>query len=122
MALRDQPVLLPPPLATLTLELANLSASRQPSARPEALAWLFPGARPGSHISAGRLATALTNKIGIYVRPGRGGALNALAADLPAPVLAELLGLSIATATRWTALAARDSAEYIAARIAAPPP
>ena len=122
LALRDQPVLLPPPLATLTLELANLSASRQPSARPEASAWLFPGARPGSHISAGRLATALTNKIGIYVRPGRGGALNALAADLPAPVLAELLGLSIATATRWTALAARDSAEYIAARIAAPPP
>ena len=48
--------------------------------------------------------------------------VNALAADLPAPVLAELLGLSIATATRWTALAARDSAEYIAARIAAPPP
>lgn len=120
--LRNQPVLLPPPLATLSVELADRSARQQPSARPEASGWLFPGARPGTHIYAGRLATALINKVGIYVRPGRGGALNALAADLPAPVLAELLGLSVTTATRWTALAARDNAEYIAARIAAPPP
>jgi hypothetical protein len=44
-----------------------------------------------------------------------------MAADLPAPVLAELLGLSVTTATRWSALTARDNAEYIAARIAAPP-
>lgn len=121
-ALRNQPVLLPPPLATLIVELANRSASRQPRARPEASGWLFPGPRPGTHIYAGRLATALNNKAGIYVRPGRGGALNALAADLPAPVLAEILGLSVTTATRWTALANHDNAEYVAARIAAPPP
>jgi hypothetical protein len=43
------------------------------------------------------------------------------AADLPAPVLAELLGFSITTATRWSALAARDNADYVAARIANPP-
>ena len=78
---------------------------------------MFPGARPGSHFYAGRLSTALNKKLGIFVRPARGAALSALAADLPAPVLADLLGLSIATATRWAALAARDNAEYVAARI-----
>lgn len=119
LTLRNQPVLLPPPLATLIVELANHSASRQ--SRPEASGWLFPGTRPGTHIYAGRLATAL-NQAGIYVRSGRGGALTALAGDLPAPVLAEILGLSVTTATRWTALANHDNAEYVAARIAAPPP
>ena len=59
---------------------------------------------------------------GRYLRPsGRGAALSALAADLPAPVLADLLGISIETATRWGALAARDNADYVAARIANPP-
>jgi len=56
-----------------------------------------------------------------YLRPARGAALCALAADLPAPVLADLLGLSIATATRWGALAARDNPEDVAARIESPP-
>jgi hypothetical protein len=121
VVLRDQPVLLPPPLAALTVELAARSAGRQSSPRPEIPAWLFPGTRPGAHVYSGRLATALNDKIGIFVRPGRGAALSALATDLPAPVLTELLGMSVTTATRWSSLAARDNAEYIAARIAAPP-
>lgn len=119
LVLQNQPVLLPPPLVALTVELAARSASVQSSAGNSA--WLFPGTRPGAHVYPGRLATALNQKIGIYVRPGRGAALNALATDLPAPVLAELLGLSVTTATRWSALAARDNADYVAARIAAPP-
>jgi hypothetical protein len=82
---------------------------------------LFPGTRPGSHLYAGRLTTALNKQLGIFVRPARGAALSTLAADLPAPVLAGLLGLSITTATRWGALAARDNAEYVAARIESPP-
>jgi len=118
LVLRDQPVLLPPPLAALTVELAARSAPEQSTtSRTETPAWLFRGARPGCHFYAGRLSTALNKELGIFVRPVRGAALSALAADLPAPVLADLLGLSIATATRWGALAARDNAEYIAARI-----
>ena len=122
LVLRDQPVLLPPPLAALTIELAARSTHEQSTTagtgnRP----WLFPGARPGSHFYAGRLSTSLNKNVGIFVRPARGAALSALAADLPAPVLAHLLGLSIATTTRWGALAARDNAEYVAARIESPP-
>jgi hypothetical protein len=121
LVLRDQPVLLPPPLAGLTLELAARSIQEQSTTSGiETRAWLFPGARPGSHFYAGRLSTSLNKNVGIFVRPARGAALSALAADLPAPVLADPLGLSVATATRWGALAARDNAEYVAARIESP--
>jgi hypothetical protein len=115
--LKDQPVLLPPPLAALALELAALSPSQQSAGTP---AWLFPSTRPGAHLYPGRLSTALNQKLGIFIRPGRGAALAALAADLPAAVLADLLGLSVTTATRWSALVARDNAAYIAARIESP--
>ena len=54
-------------------------------------------------------------------RHPRRGAVSA-AVDLPAPVLADLLGLSISAATRWGAHTARDDADYLAARIANPPP
>jgi hypothetical protein len=39
-----------------------------------------------------------------------------LAAEVPAPILAELLGLSISTATRWATLASRDRDQYTAMR------
>jgi hypothetical protein len=117
LQLKDQPVLLPPPLAALTLQLCNRATHQQPTGSP---AWLFPGNRPDAHLYPGRLSTALNEKLGIFVRPGRGAALAALAADLPAVVVADLLGLSITTATRWAALAARDNAAYIAARTESP--
>ena len=118
LQLKDQPVLLPPPLAMLTLQLADRSTHEQPTGPT---AWLFRSNRPGSHLYPGRLSTGLNQKLGIFVRPGRGAALAGLAADLPAPVLAELLGLSITTAIRWAALAARDNAAYIAARMESSP-
>ena len=39
-----------------------------------------------------------------------------LAAQMPVPIVAELLGLSPNTATRWAALAARDWSQYAAMR------
>jgi len=41
----------------------------------------------------------------------------ALAGDLPVPVLADVLGLSIATAEKWSTLAKRDWAAYVAERV-----
>lgn len=39
-----------------------------------------------------------------------------LAANIPTPILAELLGLGTNTAVRWASLAARDWSQYAAAR------
>ena len=61
---------------------------------------------------------ALTTRLsrhGINVRIARNGALSALAADLPASVLADLLGMHINTAVRWVGYARGDWAEYLAA-------
>ena len=41
---------------------------------------------------------------------------SALAAEPPAPILADLLGLHITTATRWVGYARRDWSIYLAAR------
>ncbi|MCZ4583113.1 hypothetical protein R1X32_40150 [Rhodococcus opacus] len=70
-------------------------------------------------LDPGRLTVLLHGRVRGAVRP-RGGA-GALAVDLPAPVLADLLGISVSAATRWSALAAHDHADYHAARIAHPP-
>ncbi len=88
-------------------------AGRRPLIGRDTHSWLIPSARPGTHLL---LATLLNDRLGIFIRPARGGALCELTADLPAPVLAEFLGLSVGTATRWTMLAGRDWTDYLAAR------
>ncbi|HZD02452.1 MAG TPA: hypothetical protein VFA46_20365 [Actinomycetes bacterium] len=40
------------------------------------------------------------------------------AADLPATILADLLGMHVHTAVRWVTYARRDWADYLAARAA----
>ncbi len=52
------------------------------------------------------------------VRPGgsRHAAMFSLAGQVPAPVLAELIGIADKTAVKWAALAARDWSAYIAQR------
>jgi hypothetical protein len=114
LALSRQPVLLPPVLAELTRELARVRARASSGSAPQARWWLFPSPRLDVPADPARL-TRLLNDIGIYVRPARGAALVDLAADLPAPVLAELLGIAVSTATRWSAVAARDWTEYLSA-------
>lgn len=52
------------------------------------------------------------------MRGGRGGALCDLAADLPAPVLADLLGMHINTAVRWGEVTNHNWTVYIAERAA----
>lgn len=106
-------MLLPSALAQLVTRFAE----QHP--RPRELdrsPWLFPGARRGTHRDSGNLTKRLNTELGIFVRPARGAALCDLAADLPSPVLADLLGVSASAAARWTALAARDWTTYIARR------
>jgi hypothetical protein len=55
---------------------------------PNTPRWLFPGRVPGQPID-GHSLTNLLNRHGISARPARNGALSALAADLPAAILAD---------------------------------
>jgi hypothetical protein len=105
------------PAAQRTGPLINRLAARA-RARPRGAAgrqWLFPGLRPGEHLRPAALGARL-RRLGPDHRTARNGALIALAAELPAPVLASLLGLHQNTAIRWTHYAEADWATYLAAR------
>jgi hypothetical protein len=104
---------LPSELAPLTDRLAAHTRAQPPSAAGRQ--WLFPGLRPGEHLRPAALGARL-RRLGPGHRAARNGALIALAAELPAPVLASLLGLHQNTAIRWTQHAEADWAAYLAAR------
>ncbi|MFE7608504.1 hypothetical protein [Streptomyces celluloflavus] len=76
--------------------------------------WLFPGQRPGQHISADRLGLRL---IAVGIQPGqaRSTALFAVAEEVPAAILARMLGIHIRVAVQWQKASAGDWAAYAAA-------
>ena len=107
------PVELPEPLDRLVL--AQVAAPGQASYPPGDQRWLFPGAVPGRHLSTGVIRSKLVAR-GIHPAQSRKAAMFQLAANIPTPILAELLGLGTNTAVRWSTLAARDWPQYAAAR------
>ncbi|MER6504456.1 hypothetical protein ABT218_35335 [Streptomyces sp. NPDC001455] len=111
-----RPVVRPPePVALL---LAELAAQSPPSgwATNSPRHWLFPGTRPGQHISSATLARRLAAHH-IPIRPARTTALVQLSEDLPPAVLAPLLGLHAVTAEHWRRRAATDGTAYVEARM-----
>ncbi|MFJ9968790.1 hypothetical protein [Streptomyces avermitilis] len=112
------PVLLPPRLARLLHQLAEAPHTRAALTRTSrGEPWLFPGLVPGRPTSQTGLSSKLLPE-GIDTRPARNAALVALAGDLPAPVLASILGLHPNTAVRWAGFAKTSWADYVAARAA----
>ena len=107
----DVPV--PGPLAAATLKLINDGRSNRGVGSPPATSWLFPGHQPGRPITPARLGERL-RAIGIYAQAARRAALLDLAAQLPAAVLADLLGLHETTAARWMHQAGGDWSRYAA--------
>jgi hypothetical protein len=84
--------------------------------RTRAEGWLFPGRHAGTHITADRLRERL-KRYGIdRSTEGRNAALIALAARLPAPILAERIGIHQARAAQWVRLAGATYADYVAVR------
>ena len=75
--------------------------------------WLFPGHLPGRPITAIRLGQRLGH-FGIDARAARRAAQTQLAAEVPAVVLAEMLGVAITTAVDWVHAAGGDWANYAA--------
>ena len=107
----DAPV--PAPLAGAVLTLINDGRSHRGVGSPPATTWLFPGHLPGRPITPARLGERL-RALGIYAQTGRRAALLDLAAQLPAVVLADLLGLHETTAAKWMHQAGGDWSRYAA--------
>ncbi|MEU2042690.1 zinc ribbon domain-containing protein [Nocardia niwae] len=77
--------------------------------------WLFPGRLPGKHLVTENIRGELVAH-GIQPGQARKAAMFHLAATMPTPVLADLLGLSTTTAARWAVAAAAPWGQYAAQR------
>ncbi len=109
----DNDVPVPEPLGIVLTELVRTGRSHTGTGSPAVTPWLFPGGLPGQPITASRLGGRL-RALGIYATTGRRATLLDLAAQLPAAVLADLLGLAPGTAVRWMRQAGGDWSSYAA--------
>lgn len=100
---------LPPPLDTI----ARLVLDAQPPDGDGG--WLFPGRHAGTHLTAEHLRDRLA-RYGLASVTSRASAILALAAQLPAPVLAERLGIHQGRAAEWARTVGQDYGGYVALR------
>jgi hypothetical protein len=110
----DTAITLPEPLAS---DLRVLIADRRGcvvAAVPESR-WLFPGGSPGQPISE-RVLSLRLKRIGGDCPVARRTALLQLAGQMPAALVADLLGVHVATATQWAQIAGRTWSDYPALR------
>jgi len=111
--LGEHDVPLPGPLSTAVLQLISDGRAYAGTGSPATSPWLFPGHLPGRPITPATLGERL-RALGIYAMTGRRAALTSLAAQLPAAVLADLLGITPGTAVRWMHDAGGDWNNYAA--------
>lgn len=108
----------PPRMAELLHQLAEAPHQRSAMTRSftDQPQWLLPGVIPGHPLSRKAFNDQLARE-GIRTRSARTAALIALASELPAPVLADLLNLHIHTALKWARHAQRNWSAYLSARV-----
>jgi hypothetical protein len=107
------PVMLPEPLATLVRDLAATRHGHAATGDHGTSQWLFPGGQPGRPVSADRLGERL-HLLGIRPGQARSTALFQLATEIPAAVLARMLGIHIKVAVQWQHVSAGDWTSYAA--------
>jgi integrase len=103
-------IALPEPLATHLRDLVANRRSRAAAAIHEPR-WLFHGKAPGRPIGELALSRRL-KQIGVDCAAQRRTALMQLAGHVPAALLADLLGVHIATAIKWAEIAGRRWGDY----------
>jgi hypothetical protein len=113
LRLGREPVVLPEPLAGLTLQLLASRRGHAAIGDKGASPWLFPGGQPGRPISSYQLGQRL-RQLGLQPGQARSTALFQLATDLPAAVLAKMLGIHISVAVAWQRASSGDWAAYAA--------
>ena len=113
LRLGREPVELPEPLAALVHQLIADRRGHATLGDPGTSPWLFPGGRPGQPISAAHLTHRL-RQLGLHPGQDRSSALFHLATELPAALLARLLGINIGVAVAWQRASNGDWTNYAA--------
>ena len=113
LRLGREPIVLPEPLATLVRQLVVTRSGHATLGDQGTSQWLFPGGRPGRPLSGAHLCHRL-RELGISPGQARSTALFGLATELPAALLARLLGIHISVAVAWQRASAGDWTSYAA--------
>jgi hypothetical protein len=111
--LGSAPVALPEPVANLTRQVLTGKRGHATTGAGHPSPWLFPGGQPGRPISATHLGQRLKD-LGIQPGQARSTALFQLATELPAALLARMLGIHITVAVAWQRASAGDWTTYAA--------
>lgn len=116
MQIHDTTLPIPPALATLIRELTATAPSQPGHDEPStASRWLFPG-RATSQPTAAHVLARRLRRHGIAALPARHAARAAWATEIPVALAADLLGIHLSTAERWSQRVRRDWTDYIADR------
>ncbi len=110
---KDTAIQMPGPLDALIRD--HLTRHGQASYASRNGRWLFPGGITGNPLTTENVRSQLVAR-GIKPHDSRKAALFQLAAEVPTPILADLLGIHTTTAVAWATLAARDWSSYITER------
>ncbi|MDJ0362218.1 hypothetical protein [Rhodococcus sp. H29-C3] len=113
LRLGTTPILLPVPLSDLVTTLVGTRAGHAAIGERGVSPWLFPGGQPGNPVSTAQMGVRLRG-LGIRPNPARSAALFALAAEVPAAILARTLGIHIDVAVDWQQTSAGDWTRYAA--------
>jgi len=113
LRLGREPILIPEPLDQMVRELIETRAGHAAVGSHRESLWLFPGGRPGQHLSAFRMVERL-RQLGVQASRARSAALFQLATELPAAILARTLGIHISVAAAWQRASAGDWTDYAA--------
>ncbi len=111
-------VVMPPDIARLVNQQAQISEQNPKGLMPNEQRWLFPGQGFGTHLTPDALGRRLT-ALGIYMRPARNAALMHLAARLEPVILAQMLNLHENVAAEWCRAAGRTFNKYVELRASA---
>lgn len=113
LRLGREPIVLPEPLASLVLQLVASRHGHGALGDQGTSSWLFPGGQPGRPLSAYQLGERL-RQLGLHPGQARSTALFQLATELPAALLARMLGIHIAVAVAWQRASSGDWTGYAA--------
>ena len=115
MAIRfgREPITVPEPLGCLLRRHVTNCRGHARIGEQRHTPWLFCDGRPHQPISSFQLAKRL-HQIGLQPGPIRSTALFQLASELPAAILARMLGIHISVAVKWQHASSGDWSNYAA--------
>ena len=106
--MQDRVVLLP----ELTWRRISLWPGLRTTGGGACAPWLFPSTYPGKHLEAQNMMKRL-RALGVNLLGARNSAIQNLVAEVPPPLVAELLGYSYQVALRHAEVAAQPWARYV---------